>query len=122
MKRIPLIISLAFLVIISTLNVALLYDNYADCGITTIFSLMISLVGIIPALVLLFFRSGIKWVGITKTLGVITMATPIIIEEQRIISSMLHREIYFYSNLILIPLSIASIIAIHRKSLLKIKP
>ena len=114
MKPLPLVISLFFIVIIAAINVSLLYDNYSDYGVSKFFSLVISTVGIIPAVVLLCFPSGIKWITITKVLVLVAMATPAMAEEYRNYHWISLREFYFYLNLILIPLCIASMIFIHR--------
>ena len=112
MNKSTLIISLVFVALFSTINILLLYKNYADYGLAELVSQLVSGLGSIPAFIMIFTRSNIRALIFTKVFAITTMLVSSNFMDVRMTPSYSFNDLCLILNCILLPVCIISIVLV----------
>lgn len=113
-NHLAVVIGSFFIILIAGINAALLNTNYSCYGVYIFLSFLVSIVGSLPALLNLFLKSEILLVTLIKVVTLFTFVSQGFVEESRSLSSNRFCNVYFYLNLVVIPLNVFIIIREHQ--------
>lgn len=113
-NHIAVVICSFFIILIAGINATLLNTNYSCYGVYIFLSFLVSIVGSLPALLNLFLKSEILLVTLIKVVTLFTFVSQGFVEESRSLSSNTFCNVYFYLNLVVIPLNVFIVIREHQ--------